>query len=997
MFRLSAKARMAMGMATLVVTMLLVLNMAGLLPDHRKTAMWGRCAISELVALQIRPVILQRDIHRMEGLLESVVERNDEILSGAIRRRDGELIAVVGDHQALWDTTVEVSDDRQVYVPLHAGGADWGRVEICYKPLVRRGWMGMLDQPSNRLVIMMGLFSWLVFYLYLRKMLNHIDPTGAVPGRVRNALDTLGDGLLVIDRRSKIVLANRSLAESINRTPQQMVGMEASELPWALTGEEKEFPWTRVLKSGQSVLGEIIAYKRGGRDDAIFQVSCSPVIGSGGAAQGVLISLDDVSELERTKQQLSEAKESAEAANEAKTSFLANMSHEIRTPMNAILGFTEVLRRDIEQDEGKRQKHLNTIHSSGTHLLNLINDILDLSKVEAGGLEVEQIDCAAHQVVADVITVMNVRAEEKGIWLDYQFESDIPATIQSDPARIRQILTNLVGNAIKFTEKGGVRVITKFQIEHGQNQIVFQVVDTGIGMTQEAANKIFDPFSQADATVTRRFGGTGLGLSISKRFAEALGGGIVVHSEPGVGSVFVVTVDAGAIDGVAMIRPTDEDLQVAEEEAGPLSVKLPELNVLLVDDGDENRDLLGLILTEIGAKYESAINGVEAIELATSKAFDVVLMDMQMPVMDGYTATRKLREMGYDRPIVALTAHAMYEAEDQCLDAGCSGFLSKPIEFDKLIATLSEVAGVAAGSTNVEAAPSAPSAKSAKSNGTEIGVSGNACAEQRTDASNAPSNECEASSPIRSMLAERGSTFQSIVQEFVGRLPMKVSEMSVALDHGDFKQLADLAHWLKGSGPNVGLMELMEPAKQLEHHARDGKTADAGKRIEQIRSMLPRIEIGGVRPLAEVILPGDTNTQSEAPAASPSPKTEQPHQTEVPSVNQSNPSDSEPVFSTLPIEKPKFREIVVRFVDQLDARFEVIETALAANDSQQLIDLAHALKGSAASCGFSSLATLAGTIERSSRDEDFDLIPEILRELRDVRGRIEIPESRSEA
>ena len=364
------------------------------------------------------------------------------------------------------------------------------------------------------------------------------------------------------------------------------------------------------------------------------------------------------------------------------------MSHEIRTPMNAILGFTEVLRRNIERDETKRRRHLNTIHSSGTHLLNLINDILDLSKIEADRLEVELIPCGVHHVIADVVTVMRVRAEQKNISLDYQFEGEIPETITSDPARLRQVLTNLVGNAIKFTETGGVRIVTRLDESDADAKMVIHVVDTGIGMSQDAATKIFDPFSQADVSVTRRFGGTGLGLSISKRLAEALGGGITVSSEEGVGSVFTVTISAGPIDGVPMIAPTPADLETQCEEAEHLVISLPEMRVLLVDDGEENRDLMSVILEEAGTTFATAENGLEAIELATQQEWDVILMDMQMPVMDGYTATRKLREQGYQKPIIALTAHAMQHAEQECLDAGCSGFLTKPIDFDRLINTL---------------------------------------------------------------------------------------------------------------------------------------------------------------------------------------------------------------------------------------------------------------------------------------------------------------------
>ncbi len=628
--------------------------------------------------------------------------------------------------------------------------------------------------------------------------------------------------------------------------PDKLLGVEVAKLSWALPDSEPnlEFPWSRALKEGLNVHGETLRYRREGAEDAIFLTSCSPVPGSDGTPQGVLVSLDDVTELEKTKQQLSQSKDAAEAANHAKSDFLANMSHEIRTPMNAILGFTEVLRRDIERDENKRRKHLNTIHTSGTHLLNLINDILDLSKVEADRLEVESIPCAVHQVVADVVTVMEVRAEEKGIGLDFQFDGKIPQSIKSDPARLRQILTNLVGNAIKFTDRGGVRIITNLDTHHERPQMVIQVVDTGIGLSEAAAEKIFDPFSQADATVTRRFGGTGLGLSISKRFAEALGGGIRVHSEEGVGSVFIVTIETGPLDGVAMIEPTEEDLRMPGGDEQHLAIRLPNMRVLLVDDGEENRDLMSVILQEAGASYKTAENGLQAIELATSEDWDVILMDMQMPVMDGYTATRTLREHGYDRPIIALTAHAMQQAEQRCRDAGCSGFLSKPIEFDKLITTLAKIAGL------------------------EV---------QQASRSGASS---------------------------------------------------DAEHPSAGSGESVA----------------------------------------------------SSVNQAKASGANAKPSL---------AVNTAN--EHTPIVSTLPLHKQRFREITIQFVERLDARFDQMQAALEAADSGQLTDLAHALKGASANCGFAQIAAVASTLEASSQEGDLESITAMLGELREMRSRIETP------
>jgi signal transduction histidine kinase/DNA-binding response OmpR family regulator len=586
----------------------------------------------------------------------------------------------------------------------------------------------------------------------------------------------------------------------------------SSIIDWILDDPSEELPWLETLRTDEVVSGRILRLETpGGR--MTLSVSTTPIMG-----RGVMVILEDITQLEENKIELAKAKDAAEHANQSKSAFLANMSHEIRTPMNAILGFTEVLRRNIERDEDKRQRHLNTIHTSGTHLLNLINDILDLSKIEADRLEVESIPCAVHRVVADVVTVMRVRADEKTISLDYSFEGQIPESITSDPARIRQILTNLIGNAIKFTEQGGVRIVTRLEQQLGEPKIVMQVVDTGIGMSQQAADKIFDPFSQADASVTRRFGGTGLGLSISKRFAEALGGGIRVSSEEGVGSSFVVTIDTGSLEGVAMITPSKVELDIECEEEEHLEIRLPDMRVLLVDDGEENRALMSVILEEAGTTFATAENGLEAVELATKQPWDVILMDMQMPVMDGYTATRKLREQGYDKPIVALTAHAMQHAEQECLDAGCSGFLTKPIDFDRLILTLAEIAGLEV----TTAAEQIDSKEIVKPDAT-VGFADK--------------------EPILSTLPVHKERFRLIVEQFVHRLDERFDAMQEALEQRDGPQLVELGHWLKGASGNCGFAAVADVALKLEESGKEGDLTAAETILRELRELRARIEV----------------------------------------------------------------------------------------------------------------------------------------------------------
>jgi signal transduction histidine kinase/ActR/RegA family two-component response regulator len=386
--------------------------------------------------------------------------------------------------------------------------------------------------------------------------------------------------------------------------------------------------------------------------------------------------------------QIQAAQVAIQEANAAKSAFLANMSHEIRTPMTAILGYADVLREKASNPESLEA--VSIIQRNGEHLLEIINGILDLSKIEAGKLEVERIPCSPAQIVGDVVSLMRTRAKAKNLSLDVEFQGTIPETVQTDPTRLRQILINLVGNAIKFTAAGSIRVVVRMDERPGHTPLLCcDVVDTGIGLNQDQIDKVFEPFTQADFSTTRRFGGTGLGLTISKRLAHMLGGRLTVRSQAGQGSTFTASVDAGPLTNVQRLSaPSEAILEKAPPNPVYPTVHL-QGRVLLAEDGPDNQRLISLLLKKVGLEVVIAENGQIACDLALAhqhpahgedpRPFDLILMDIQMPVLDGYHATENLRKAGHQGPIVALTAHAMRSDQQRCMDAGFDDYATKPI------------------------------------------------------------------------------------------------------------------------------------------------------------------------------------------------------------------------------------------------------------------------------------------------------------------------------
>ena len=509
-----------------------------------------------------------------------------------------------------------------------------------------------------------------------------------------------------------------------------------------------------------------------------------------------------VTKLENQKHILSEqaseiekARDEALHANSAKSNFLANMSHEIRTPLTSIIGFAESS-LDIDQSMKERSKATKTIIKSSKHLLHIINEILDLSKIESGKFEVENNPVYLLDVLDEIKSFVCKSAEDKNIAFSVNYIYPLPEKIMSDQLRLTQILLNLCSNAIKFTERGHVYLNVMFKQE--SSILTFEVIDSGIGMSAEQLDKAFKPFEQADTTITRKFGGTGLGLTLSKQLTEMLNGDIYVESTLSKGSRFIVELKIIEAENSRYLY--DDDLKQAPAKMRTAKIVTPMLNgkVLLVEDNKDIQDLIKLLLKKVDITIDVAENGKLAIQNAIENDYDLIFMDIQMPVMDGLTAMKELKQLAYEKPVIAMTANVMQKDRDDCKVAGFSGFISKPINRNELYLILIQYLK--------------------------------------------PSKKFEREKKLlTSDLLNDDPDLIDLIDKFMMRLPIMRDAINLAHSDNNREELSGLIHQMKGVGGGYGYPTLTELCAKVEFQIASQNSENTNALIEELNSLVNEI------------------------------------------------------------------------------------------------------------------------------------------------------------
>jgi PAS domain S-box-containing protein len=600
----------------------------------------------------------------------------------------------------------------------------------------------------------------------------------------RSLIESNIDAIMTTDPSGIITDVNKQMEALTGCTRDELIGAPFKSY---FTDPDRAEAAIKLVMTEQKVTDyELTACARDGTC-TVVSYNATTFYDRGRTLQGVFAAARDVTEGKRVEAELQQAKAIAESASQSKSDFLASMSHEIRTPMNAIMGIADLLAKTTLSPE--QDGYVQIFRRAGDNLLHLINDILDLSKVEASQLELERTAFSLGDLLGKVTEMVAVRAGEKGLALVCDVAPNVPTDLIGDPTRLRQVLLNLLGNAIKFTESGEVALRVTSDNASTPGALRFAISDTGIGIPEDKLGVVFERFTQADSSTTRRFGGSGLGLTISKRLVELMGGQIRVESGVGEGSVFSFTVPLEIWSGA-----TPHAAVAVDEATGPF---LPALRILLVEDSPDNRAITVAYLRDTPYVVDFAENGAVACEKFASGNYDLVLMDRQMPVMDGLTATREIRkwELANGRaptPIIALTAAALKGDREKCMAAGCTAFLTKPIKQEVLLQAIKDRSAV---------------------------------------------------DPASPVLVRADPRFADLVPGFLLNRRQDVIAMRGALERGDFETVRTLGHGMKGAGASYGFQAITDMGDALEQAAA-GTDANASRKwVGELSSYLDRVEV----------------------------------------------------------------------------------------------------------------------------------------------------------
>ncbi|WP_378956515.1 ABC transporter substrate binding protein [Pelosinus sp. sgz500959] len=543
--------------------------------------------------------------------------------------------------------------------------------------------------------------------------------------------------------------------------------------------EYNEIPLVRAIRYGEACSDEFMIRREGFKDLAIW-ANAAPIMDEAGKIKAGIIIFLDISERKRIQEALVKAKEEAEQANAAKSQFLANMSHEIRTPMNGIIGMTDItLLTDLQEQQ---REYLTIVKASTISLLRVLNDILDYSKIEAGKIDLEEAAFDVRKIINEVMDLFAIAAKQKGLYLAVKIHQDIPQTIIGDSVRLRQVLSNLVGNGIKFTSQGKVEIEIGIEKKYKDKvKLMFMVTDTGIGISDAKLEKLFKRFSQVDESNTRRFGGTGLGLAISKKLIEIMNGEIGVESKEGIGSRFFFTAVFGVNNQLKVMNKEEVDCELIQYENREIKT------ILLAEDDLVSRNMVTIILQKNGFKVIAVENGNEAVLAFERENIDVILMDINMPYLDGYSATAMIRnkekKMNFRTPIIAMTAYALKGDREKCLEAGMDDYISKPINISEVIEVVQKYVNM------------------------------------RVNEPNQLEDNTIFETTLGALMEATGldkETSEMILLKFCEQADQLISDIKHHIFEKNFEAAASLLHRLKGSAGNVRAKEIAEQALLAE-------------------------------------------------------------------------------------------------------------------------------------------------------------------------------------